>query len=124
MVTAAGALHGLMTAIDEHRWDRLETYLHPDFVCTLVHTGERFTREEWIHFNADYPDFDRLVIEDLIADDDRAVCRSRVTARTPAGEQAFACASFARVRDDRIIELIEVWADIGQDAPDGTRPTG
>jgi hypothetical protein len=34
----------------------------------------------------------------------------------------FAVASFATVRDDLLAELVEVWADVGQDAPAGTRP--
>ena len=33
-----------------------------------------------------------------------------------------AVATFATVRDHLIAELVEVWADVGQDAPAGTRP--
>lgn len=38
------------------------------------------------------------------------------------GEQVFVVASFATVLDDRIGELTEVWTDIDQKAPEGTRP--
>ena len=37
-------------------------------------------------------------------------------------ELVFAVAGFATVRDDLVVDLTEVWADVGQDAPDGTRP--
>lgn len=111
-----------MTAIDEHRWDDLSSFLHPDFVCTLVHTGEMFGRDDWILFNREYPDFDRLTIEDLVANPSEAVCRTRVTSRAGQGQQQFACASFARMKDGLIVQLTEVWTDIGQPAPPGTRP--
>ncbi len=34
----------------------------------------------------------------------------------------FVVASFGTVRDDLIVELVEVWADVDQEAPAGTRP--
>ncbi|GIG53618.1 nuclear transport factor 2 family protein [Demequina activiva] len=119
---AEAALRGLMTAIDEHRWDDLEGYLHPGFTCVLVHTGERFGRDEWIRFNAEYPGFDRLRVEELVASAEHAACRSHVTSTGPTGGQHFACASFARMSDGLIIDLTEVWTDVQQEAPLGTRP--
>ncbi|WP_341940809.1 nuclear transport factor 2 family protein [Microbacterium sp. LWH10-1.2] len=110
-----------MTAIDEHRWDDLEQYLHPDFLCRLVHTNETFSRTEWIRFNAEYPDFDRLTIEELVATEADAACRSHVTSHGGAGTQHFACASFALMAEGRILRLTEVWTDIGQNAPPATR---
>ncbi len=118
---AGAALRGLMAAIDEHRWDDLEQYLHPEFLCHLVHTGESFTRTEWIRFNAGYPDFDRLELEELVAAEAEAACRSHVTSRGAAGVRHFACASFARMADGRILRLTEVWTDVGQQAPPATR---
>ncbi len=37
-------------------------------------------------------------------------------------DQVFAVASFATVRDGLVSELTEVWTDVDQQAPDGTRP--
>lgn len=119
---AGPALHGLMTAIDEKRWDDLASYLHPDFVCRLVHTGETFGRDEWIRFNREYPGFEHLTIEDFVAEATEAACRSHVTGRGDAGLQHFECASFARMRDGLIVQLTEVWTDVEQQAPPGTRP--
>lgn len=110
-----------MTAIDEHRWDDLEQYLHPDFLCHLLHTGESFSRTDWIQFNAGYPGFDRLRVEELVATETGAACRSHVTSHGKAGVQHFACASFAQVADGHILRLTEVWTDLGQQAPPATR---
>ena len=118
---ADAALRGLMVAIDEHRWGDLEQYLHPDFRCHLVHTGESFSRTEWIQFNAGYPDFDRLKVEEFVAAESEAACRSHVTSRGSSGTQHFACASFARMADGQIIQLTEVWTDVGQQAPPAAR---
>ncbi len=110
-----------MTAIDEHRWADLSPFLHEEFVCVLVHTGEAFGREDWIAFNAGYPGFDRLRVEELVAEEDAAVCRSHVTSRTDGGVQHFACASFAHMREGLIVRLTEVWTDVDQLPPVGTR---
>lgn len=118
---AGTALRGLMTAIDERRWDDLEQYLHPDFRCHLLHTGESFSRADWIQFNAGYPDFDRLRVEEFVASEAAAACRSHVTSHTAAGPLHFACASFAQMADGQILQLTEVWTDLEQQAPPGTR---
>lgn len=111
-----------MNAIDEHRWDDLDAFLHPDFVCRLVHTGESFGRDDWIRFNREYPGFEALKIEDFVAGPTEAACRSHVTGRSESGTQHFECASFARMQDGMIVHLTEVWTDVEQQAPSGTRP--
>lgn len=119
----AALLTRLAAVIDAHDWDGLPALLHPDFACRLVHTGEVFDREQWVRFNADYPGFERMHVEDLVADGGRGVLRATVVGRGDAGEQlVFAVASFATVRDDLLVELVEVWADVDQEPPAGTRP--
>jgi ketosteroid isomerase-like protein len=119
---AAAVLTRLAEVIDAHDWDELPALLHGEFTCRLVHTGEVFGREQWVWFNADYPGFERMHVEDLVADGDRAVLRATVIGRGEAGEeQVFAVASFATVRDGLVVDLTEVWADVGQEAPEGTR---
>jgi hypothetical protein len=116
------ALTGLMLAIDERRWTELAGFLHPDFTCHLVHTGETFDRNGWVAFNAGYPGFGRLVVEEFVGGEDAAACRSRVTGEGPDGAvQAFGCASFAQMRDGLIVRLAEVWTDVDQEPPPGTR---
>jgi hypothetical protein len=120
---AAALLIRLAAVIDAHDWDGLAALLHPDFRCRLVHTGEVFDRGQWVRLNADYPGFERLIVEDLVSGGDRAVLRATVTGTSADGEhQAFAVASFATVREGLISELTEVWTDLDQQAPEGTRP--
>lgn len=120
---AATLLTRLAEVIDAHDWDGPPALLHPDFTCRLVHTGEVFDRDQWVQLNADYPGFQRMVVEDLVAVGDRGVLRAKVTGTSATGDElVFAVASFATVRDGLIAELTEVWADVGQPAPEGTRP--
>ena len=121
---AATLLTRLAEVIDAHDWDHLPALLHPDFTCRLVHTGEVFDRDQWVRLNADYPGFQRLIAEDLVAVGDRGVLRARVTCTGEQGEELrFVVASFATVRDGLLAELTEVWADVDQQAPAGTRPS-
>lgn len=119
---ATDALTGLMQTIDDHRWGDMAQYLHPSFRCHLVHTGEAFGREEWITFNASYPGFDRLQVEEMVGDSEAAACRSSVTSQDEAGTRRFACASFAEMRDGLIVTLTEVWADVDQRPPERNAP--
>ncbi|PKH43391.1 SnoaL-like domain-containing protein [Nocardioides alpinus] len=120
---AAALLARLAQVIDAHDWGALAALLHPDFTCRLVHTGEVFDRDRWVRLNADYPGFQRLLAQDLVVDGDRGVLRAEVAGTGPDGsEQVLAVASFATVRDGLIVELTEVWADVDQAPPEGTRP--
>lgn len=119
---AGHLLETLCMTIDERRWSDLPALLHDDFVCRYVHTGEVLDADTWVRTNAEYPDFDRMVLEDLVGHADRAVARCRVTGTAKGELVAFGVASFVTAQDGRIAELTEVWTDIGQDAPEGTRP--
>jgi ketosteroid isomerase-like protein len=119
----AALLTRLADVIDAHDWEGLPDLLHADFACRLAHTGEVFDKEAWVRFNADYPGFQRMLVEDLVVDGERGVLRATVIGQSDAGEELrFAVASFAAVREGRITELVEVWADVDQAAPEGTRP--
>lgn len=112
----------LAAVIDAHDWAGLPDLLHDDFTCRLVHTGEVFDKEQWVRFNADYPGFERMHLDDLVTDGDRGVLRATVVGRGDGGERlVFAVASFATVRDGLVSELVEVWADVDQQPPAGTR---
>jgi len=120
---AGALLTRLAGLIDAHDWEALPALLHPDFTCHLVHSGETFDRDGWVRFNADYPGFQRFEVQDLVTADGRAVALGRVTGLDAAGtEQVFAVASFATVDGDVITGLTEVWTDVGQEVPAGTRP--
>jgi ketosteroid isomerase-like protein len=114
---------GLAATIDAHDWEGMAALLHPRFTCRLEHTGEVFDRDGWVRLNSDYPGFDRMHLDDLVVDGDRGLLRARVTGRDGAGERLeFVVASFATVRDGLLVELVEVWTDVDQQPPVGTRP--
>ena len=119
---AADVMTRLAEVLDAHDWDALPGLLHAEFTCRLVHTGETFDAPAWVRLNADYPGFQRFVLEDLVASGDRAVGRGRVTGTGPDGEDlVFAVASFLTTGDGLARELVEVWTDVGQHPPDGAR---
>ncbi len=118
----AHLLTDLMHAIDERRWSDLAGYLHPEFTCRYVHTGESFDRDQWVRLNAEYPGFDHLRVQELVGDANAAACRSHVTGMDDDGLAHFECATFVRVTDGLIHEMTEVWTSIAQSAPEGTRP--
>jgi len=119
---AADTVTRLAEVIDAHDWVGLPALLHRDFTCRLVHTGEVFDAATWVRFNADYPGFQRFVLEDLVGSGDRAVARARVTGTGSDGEGlVFAVACFVTVSDGLIRDLTEVWADVDQAPPAGTR---
>ena len=119
---ATALLGHLCQLIDAHRWADLASVLHDDFECRYVHTGETFDRESWVRLNADYPGFDRMVIHDLVGSDDRAAARCHVTGYADGQLAHVEVATFVRAPDGRITEMTEVWTDVAQKAPDGTRP--
>jgi ketosteroid isomerase-like protein len=120
---ARALLTRLCELIDAQRWTDLTSLLHEDFVCRYVHTGETFDRESWVGLNAEYPGFDHLVLHDLVASDDRAAARCHVTVHAEGQLVHFEVATFITARDGRIGEMTEVWTDVAQTPPGGTRPS-
>lgn len=83
-----------------------------------MHTGEGFDRDQWVRLNADYPGFQHMRLEDLVADGDRGVLRAEVIGTSEAGDDVvFAVATFVTLRDGLLVELTEVWTDVDQPAP-------
>ena len=120
---ATALLRRLCEVIDAHAWDVLPELLHEDFRCLLVHTGETFDRAEWVRLNAEYPGFERLLLQDLVGSGERAVSRAHVVGRSTEGEELHhEVATFLTARDGSVVEITEVWTDVGQAAPEGTRP--
>lgn len=120
---AAHLMTRLAEVVDAHDWDSLPSLLHPRFTCRYVHTGELFDAPGWVRLNADYPGFQRFVLEDVVACGDRAVGRAEVTsAGTDGGELRFAVATFLTAEAGLVRELVEVWTDVDQPPPEQARP--
>lgn len=113
-----------MDHLDARRWEALGSYLHHDFRCRYVHTGEVLDRHQWVRVNANYPGFDRLTVQELTGDETTAACRAVVTGfDSEGGLNRFECATFITVEDGLILTMTEVWTDADQVAPEGARPT-
>lgn len=119
---AAALMARLCEVIDAHEWETLPSLVHDEFVCRYVHTGETWDRESWVRLNAEYPGFDRLVLKDLVASGTRAVARCHVTGYVGDRHTHYEVATFITAKDDLISEMTEVWTDVAQTPPDGTRP--
>ncbi len=113
----------LADVIDGHRWDELPELLDPAFTCHYVHTGETFDADSWVRLNADYPCFQNFRLEDCVADQERDAGRAHVTGMADGVQQHFEVATFITVRDGLIADMTEVWTDVDQTAPEGTRLT-
>jgi hypothetical protein len=104
-MTAAQSLTRFAELIDARDWDRLPDVLAPGFEARFMHTGETFDRDGFVALNREYPIVVRFLVEDLVADGDRAVLRARVT----DGAETWHVASFATVGADGLLtELVEV----------------
>ncbi|MCE1180378.1 MAG: ester cyclase [Micrococcales bacterium] len=121
---ATTMMRRLAETIDAHDWEGLGGLLHDDFVCRMVHTGETFDREGWVRFNADYPGFHDLQLEDCVGDGDRAAGRSHVRGYVDGELKDFAVADFMTLCDGLVVELVEVWCDVDVAPPSGTRGPG
>ena len=81
-------------------------------------SNERFTVEEYVRANCDYPGQWAGEIERIERTDGTVITAVRVFPKD--GSASFHVTSFLRLRDDRIQELDEYWADDGE-APEWRR---
>ncbi|MGH3446348.1 MAG: nuclear transport factor 2 family protein [Nocardioidaceae bacterium] len=114
---AADVLRGLWTRIDEQRWGDLDEVLDPTLRVEYVHTGEVFDRAAYIRLNREYPGSWRAHVAETVSSGERAVSRVRVS----DGFETYHVASFATVRDARIVNLVEVWSSSGETPPTDRR---
>lgn len=105
--TTGAVLQRFADTIDARDWEGLLALLAPDFSATLVHTGERFDREGFVAFNADYPGQWRFQADEVVDAGDRGALR----AHTTDGVETFHVASFASTADGLITDLVEVWTE-------------
>lgn len=115
-------MNQLADLIEGRRWDDLPALLHRDFCCRYVHTGETFDRDTWVRLNAEYPGFQHFVLEDCVSDGDRAAGRAHVTGESDGHVHHFEVATFITLREGVIGDMTEVWTDVAEAAPIGTRP--
>ena len=91
--------------------EKLPAYFCEEAVIRWHCTNEQFTLAEYIRANCDYPGRWRGEIEKLLVLGDTAVLAGRVFPE--AGGPSFHVVSLIRLRNGRISELDEYWADDG-----------
>ena len=89
--------------------DVMRSFLHPEAEIRWHCTNERFTAEEFIRANCEYPGEWDGEIERVEHTGELCVCAVRVFAKD--GGMSCHCTSFIRITDGRIIAADEYWAD-------------
>lgn len=89
----------------------IRTYFAPNAWINWHNTNERFTAEEFIRANCEYPgDWDGE-IEQLVCTEHQIVTATHVYTRDK--KQHFHVTSFIRIADDKISSIDEYWGDDG-----------
>lgn len=98
-------------AVLEQNAAEIRTYFHTDAVVNWHCTNERFTVEEFIRANCDYPgDWDGKV-EKVVHAGDLIITATHVYSK----DGAISChaTSFIKLRDGKIAQVDEYWGDDG-----------
>lgn len=100
------------------REDEIRKYFFEDAIVNWHCSNERFTVEEFIKSNCEYPgDWDGE-IEKIVSLDDMIITVTRVYPKDRSS--SFHATSFFKLKDEKIIAVDEYWADDGE-APEWRR---
>ena len=90
----------------------IRPFFHPDAYVNWYNTNERFTAEEFIRANCEYPgDWDGE-IELTVCAENQVITAVRVYSTSQ--QASFHVTSFFLLCEDRIIRLDEYWGDDGE----------
>jgi hypothetical protein len=105
-------------AVIEQNADALRAFFHQDAWVDWLCTSERFTVDEYIRANCEYPGDWRGAIEKCVWTQDGCVLAAKVW---PKDESAsFHVVSFVQIAQGKITSMEEYWADDGP-APEWRR---
>ena len=95
--------------------EKLNTYFNNDALILWPCTNERFTVEEYIRANCEYPGSWNGEIERLEEHEDEYIVAGHVYSK----EETISChvVSFIKTENGKISQMVEYWADDG-DAPE------
>lgn len=96
-------------AVLEQNAQELRTFFRPDAGVDWPCTNERFTLEEYIRANCEYPGQWDGEIEDMMCTGERIVAAVRVFPRERIA--SYHAVSFLRLQEDRIASMVEYWSD-------------
>lgn len=91
--------------------DAIRAYFHADACINWHCTNERFTVEEFIRANCEYPGEWDGIVERIEEFAEGLITAVRVYPRD--GSASFHAVSFIRLRDGKIAAMDEYWADDG-----------
>ena len=89
----------------------LRAFFHPEAHVDWPNTGERFTLEEFIRANCEYPGEWDGEIRRVVQKDDLTVTVVSVFSKDK--KLSFHVTSFMRIREGRLLSLEEYWGDDG-----------
>lgn len=90
----------------------LPGFFHPDAIIRWHCTNEQFTVEEYVKVNCDYPNDWEGEIERVEENGDTIVLVGRVFPKDKS--ESYHVVSFIKVRDGKVAEMDEYWADDGE----------
>ncbi len=104
-------IYAFWKAILDQNAQEIRKYFHPDARVTWHCTNERFTLEEFLIANCEYPGDWEGTVERVERLRDLIITVTNVRAR----DQSLSChvTSFIKIRGDRIASMEEYWADDG-----------
>lgn len=104
-------VHAFFHAVLVQDAQALRAFFHADARVEWPCSNERFTLEEYIRANCEYPgDWDGAV-ERVSRTDDEIIMACRVTPKDRSA--SFHVVSFLRMREGKIAHMTEYWADDG-----------
>lgn len=104
-------IHAFWKSVLAQDREAMRSYFHEDAVINWHCTGERFTLEEFIRANCDYPGQWDGEVERVEEMGDLIISAVRVFPKDLTA--SFHVVSFIRLKDDRIVSADEYWADDG-----------
>lgn len=105
--------------IQARDWDGLRGFLDPELVVRWPATGELFVgADNFVAVQSEYPEGWSISVLRVMADGDEVV--SEVEVPTASGP-IFRVASFATVREDRVVAGTEYWVTVDGEEPPAWR---
>lgn len=105
-------IYKFWSAVLQQEADAIRSYFHPDAWVNWHNTNERFTVEEFIRANCEYPGQWDGEVEQVICTDTHIITATHVISKD--GKLSFHAVSFIRVVDDKISCIDEYWGDDGE----------
>ena len=118
IMDAALVVRSVWEGMEARNWDAVRRLLAEDLVVTWPQTRERIRdADAFVELNRTYPGDWHITVEEVLSEGDRAAARVIVV----NGEDVCYASGFYRVREGRIVEATETFADPGQPPYDRRR---